>query len=258
MQDYINRLDNDTRGWRFYEGVIKKLTKKADGKVEEVEERQWCYPSVTTKIGEVYPTSFYLTKWIRDHGEYGQATFEKAGDEGTDVHIAIEDLLNGAEVSTLLMEDKVKRCLLAFVDWYNEFKPEILETEHIMVNHELKYAGTKDLRARIDYQKGKTHYKGVYTIDYKTSKSVHDSQRVTTAGYIEDENDKGAILHLGNQTKAGWSFLEFDVDKYRKQFIHFNNTFEMLYPNSDYRKLECPQVLTLKLNNNEKSIDSTD
>lgn len=220
----IQRLDGSTDGFRFYQGV-----NDATGIPE------WCYPSVTTKIDAVYPKDAYLINWIRENGMAGQATFEKAGEEGTETHIAIDELIAGKTVRTEGMSDKAKRCVQAFLDWVEEMKPEFLESEQMLVNHELKFAGTRDLLCKLDHTKGKTKYKGVYCIDYKTSSSVQEKHKIQNVGYWScggSKEDKVAILHLGNKTKAGYSFLSYDPLPYFEQLKHFNQTFEFLHPNS--------------------------
>ena len=231
----IRRIDTSIDGKRFYEGLNDEGV------------REWCYPSVTTKIDAVYPKDAFLIQWIREQGIGGQAIFEKAGDEGTEAHIAIDRLIAGHKVPTELMELKVKRCVQAFIDWQNEFKPEFLSSEEMLVNHELNFAGTRDLLCKLDYVKGKSVYQGIYVVDYKTSSSIHDKHRVTTAGYwlCTPPSYKAAILHLGNKTKAGWSFLEFDAPKYGEIFKHYNKTFGMEYPNAEPKIETYPEFFEL-------------
>ncbi len=238
LKTVIKRIDNSTNKWRFYEEV------REDG------EQLWCYPSVTSKISAVYPTDTYLVKWIREQGIGGQAIFEKAGDEGTEAHIAIDTLIRGDSVCTLEMPDKVKRCVKAFLDWVEEFNPIFLESEKMVVNHEYNFAGTRDLLCELDYEKGKNKYKGVYCIDYKTSSGVHDSHRIQNAAYWscgKKSTDRTAILHLGNRTKAKYSFLEYDPLEYWEQFKHFNKTFDILNPNARPNFVKYPDFFKLNL-----------
>lgn len=226
VQETIRRIDSSVDGRRFYEGV---------NIVDGEEHRQWCYPSVTTKIDEVYPKDSFLINWIREQGLGGQAIFEKAGEEGTEVHIAVDKLIKGEKVDTALMPLKVKRCIQAFIDWAKEFKPKFLESETMLVNHEYKVAGTRDLLCEINHEKGKTKYVGTYVVDYKTSSTIQDKHKIQVSGYwsCTPPEYKAALLHLGNRTNAGWSFHEFDALEYFEQFKHFNKTFDLLYPNAE-------------------------
>jgi hypothetical protein len=232
----ICRIDSSTDGRRFYQGVNNDT-----GEVE------WTYPSVTTKIEATYPTDSYLIKWIRENGEGGSAIFEKAGEDGTIVHCAIDTLIRGGAVETKDMELKVKRCVQAFLDWCLEFRPKFLMSETMLVNHDLRFAGTRDCLAVLDYVKGKEKYQGTYVIDWKTSSALHDKHKIQVAGYWScgDKTDKCALLHLGNRTKAGWSFSEFDPLPFFEQFKHFNKTFDFLYPDAAPKIEEYPNVFTL-------------
>lgn len=234
-QCIIRRIDTSVDGRRFYEGIT------------EDERRLWCYPSVTTKIDDVYPKDAFLLKWIREQGLGGQAIFEKAGDDGTEAHIAIDEIINGKKVLSEGLELKAKRCVQAFLDWVAEFKPEFISSEEMVVNHDLRFAGTRDLLCRLDYSKGKTEYKGIYVVDYKTSTSLQDKHKIQVAGYwlCTDPSYKAALLHLGNRTKAGWSFSEFDPHRYAEEFKHFNHTFEMLNPDAEPRIEDYPEYFSL-------------
>lgn len=230
MDTIIRRVDTSTDGRRFYEEVDQ------EGK------RLWCYPSFTTKIDAVYPKDAFLINWIREQGLGGQAIFEKAGEEGTEAHIAIDTLIRGEKVLTEDMGLKAKRCVQAFLDWNEEFKPEYLESEVMVVNHELKVAGTRDLLCKLNYQKGKTKYEGTYVVDYKTSSSLHEKHEIQVAGYwsCTAPGYKTALLHLGNRTEKGYSFKEFDPVVAFEKFKHFNSTFQMMYPNAEPRIEEFP------------------
>jgi hypothetical protein len=234
---FIRRLDSENeQEARFYEGIAIDPKTKA-------EERVWCYPSVTSKLDDVYPSGFYLMKWIRDNGEYGKMEFEKSADSGTKVHEVIELLLHGSIVPTLDLEPKVKKCIASFLAWFKEAKPQILATEQIVVNHPLKYAGCADLVCKIGGN--------VWLIDYKTSNSIHPQHKVQVSAYFEAlkgtefEAQKAALLHLGNRTKAGYSFLEFDTDEYFTQFKHFNQTFDMLYPDAKPTETKYPIAFSI-------------
>ena len=237
MNKIIRRIDGSTEGFRFYEGV-----NDATG------EQEWCFPSCTTVIDAVYPKDSYLIQWIREQGLGGQAIFEKAGEEGTEAHIAIDALIQGKEVRTEGMSEKAKRCVQAFLDFCDEMKPEFLKSEEMLANKELGFAGTRDVLIKLNYEKGKTKYQGTYCVDYKTSQSVHDKHRIQNVGYwtCGEPTDKVAILHLGNRTKAGWSFLEYEIEPYLTQLKHFVQTFKLLFPNAKPTIRTYPDFFSLK------------
>lgn len=233
----IRRIDDSIDGRRFYEEITKE------------DERVWCYASHTTKIDEVYPKHPFLLQWIREQGIGGQAIFEKAGEEGTEAHIAIDQLIAGHKVSTEMMPLKVKRCVQAFIDWAKEFQPEFISSEEMVVNHQYRVAGTRDLLCKLNYVKGKIYYKGLYVVDYKTSTSIHDKHKVQVAGYwlCGDPEAKVAILHLNSRTQAGYSFCDFTekLPLYIKQFKLCNDMFELLYPNAEPKIELYPNYFTL-------------
>lgn len=239
----IRRLDGDDENSRFYQGVTKE-----EGEI------LWTYPSVTHVLGSVYPMDDYLLKWIRTNGLSGQMEFEKAGKIGTQIHTVIESLLAGTPVRTEGLSFKVKKCVQSFLDWFEEYKPTIIDTEQIVVDHDLGVAGTRDFKCGLDYKeltptgKVKNHYEGVYTIDWKSSMSIHEQHYIQNSQYWKADGCEGktAIVHLGNRTKKKYSFLEHDQDEYVKKFKHFNETFKLMYPNAQPQKTEYPDVFTLK------------
>jgi len=204
-----------------------------------------CYPSVTTKLSAVYPKDPYLMKWIRQNGMEGEEQFKKSADEGTQVHTIIDQLLHGEKIESEGLSDKVKKCVQAFIDWYQEVKPEILESEITLFNHVYKYAGTRDLLCRINGE--------LFVVDYKTSNSVHDQHKVQVAAYwgAGDMSAKCALLHLGNTTKKKWSFLEFEPQGYWEQYLHFQVTFDLLHPNSKPKVINYPLLFELKFDEKE-------
>jgi len=228
----ITRLDSPSGQARWYQGINK------DGEAE------WSYASVTSKIDDSFPKGYYLMQWAKEAGIAAQGIFEKAGEEGTRVHIAIDDLLHGAKLNITDMNDREKKCLMSFVDFLDEYKPKILKAEHMIVNHKHKYAGTLDLVCNIDGQD--------YVVDYKTSKSVYDSHKLQVAAYLhaaegELNAPKPAILHLGNPKlkKATFSFIEFDQEQYWEGFKLVNQMWDFKNPNAQPKVTEYPDMVEL-------------
>lgn len=245
----IQRLDDVGSDSRFYQGVEK-----------DTEEIKWVYPSCTTVIDATFPKSSYLIKWIRENGICGQFEFEKAADIGTKIHATIEQLLMGAAISTENMSFKEKKCVQAFIDWYDEFQPEIIKTEHIVANHQQRFAGAIDLICKLNYESGKKVYKGTYVVDFKTSNQIVDKHKIQVSAYRECIDSqvvdaKCATLHLGNRTIAGWSFAEVDHEKFWPWFIHLRKFFDMLYPDAKPSEVTFPEVFKLDgLSDREPSV----
>lgn len=234
---FIRRLDSLDGNGRFYQGVQPDEI--------EYEKILWTYPSVTHVIQQVYPKGTYLIKYMRDNGMTGQVEFEKAGDEGTEVHINNDRLLHGEAVQTQGVEPKILKCTKAFLDWFADADPKILKSEQILANHDLRVAGTIDLLCDIGGE--------LWLVDYKTSASLHDSQRVQVAAYWDtlkkeypDREIKCALLHLGNKTKAKWSFADFEPAPFLDQFKHFRQTFDMLNPDAKPDETKYPEFFFIK------------
>ena len=56
------------------------------------------YPSVTTVLGYM-PKNKFFESWLKDVGHNADLIMRKAGDEGTQTHNAIEELLAGKELT---------------------------------------------------------------------------------------------------------------------------------------------------------------
>jgi|TARA_R100000093_G_scaffold42251_1_gene22048 hypothetical protein len=206
-------------------------------------------PSVTYILGVAYPSGPGLSEWMKRVGMNADAIKEEAGEEGTFVHDAIDRMVNKESISSEAIQQqfnpkrslKIHRCLQAFLDWHQEFMPKILRHEFTTWNAKDKYAGTVDLLCEIDGEK--------YLVDYKTSKSVYDSHRAQVAAYCKAEKvTKGAILHLGNQTKKRYSWLPMDeskLEKYWQQFQSSNNLFQTLYPQAQPNTEVFPENFSL-------------
>ena len=179
-------------------------------------------PSVTW-ITSYYPKGVAYFKWLANHGwDEAETIKQEAGDKGSKVHYAIEDLLKGQTVkmddkyingTTELLEELTLdewNCIMSFANWYNEVKPDVISTEITVFNEELGYAGTVDLVCNID---GKP-----YIVDYKTSQYVWPSHELQISAYKHSQaNLKDcnlAILQVGYQrNKKGFKFTEI-TDKF--------------------------------------------
>lgn len=206
-------------------------------------------PSVTYILQCVYPSGFGLSNWRGDVGnKRADEIMDETAEEGSFVHEQIEKLLKGFRISNEEIDSnfknhrralKVKRCLKSFIDWYEDTKPETISTEKTIWDDQHIFAGTLDYKCVIDGEK--------WTIDFKTSKSIHDSHKIQVSAYRFADGNEGkcGILHLGNTTKKRYSFIEVDHDRYFPQFLQFNETFKMLYPNAKPNDEKFPEYFEL-------------
>lgn len=184
------------------------------------------YPSVTW-IGGYCPKGIGYYKWLAQNGWNDAETIkEERGNEGYKVHKGIESLLLGNKIGiddTLPNADGEQEkitlseyeAIMSFAEWHREVKPETIDSEIVVFNDELMYAGTVDFVCKID---GK-----VTIVDFKISNDVYDSHRAQVSAYKPayeqlsgNKVDNLAILQLNykrNKTKK-WKYneVEYDLD----------------------------------------------
>lgn len=171
-------------------------------------------PSVTTVLG-CYPKGKGFEKWLGGSGSYDEAIAQRdaAGERGAIIHDSIAALLDGLSVELPKDADpKVSRCLVGFINWWEETQPELIESEVFLVGD--GYAGTGDLVCEIKGQ--------VWVIDYKSSSGIYTSHHLQTAAYSRAAVRQGlvpfvdcrGILHLKHTTKKGWQMVLSDALEY--------------------------------------------
>jgi len=140
------------------------------------------YPSVTT-ILQYMPKNKFFEMWLKDVGHNADLIMRRAGKEGTQVHEAIETLLDGKELHWMddygnaKYNEKVWEMINKFVDFWTTCKPELISTEEFVYSDEYRYAGTADLVCKLDGE--------VWLIDFKTSNSLHKSYDLQLASYAK-------------------------------------------------------------------------
>jgi hypothetical protein len=207
------------------------------------------YPSVST-ILQYYPKGRYFEDWIKSNGYNSDIIAQKAAGEGTQVHKAIEDFLNGEEIVWLDEYGSAKynldvwKMILKFADFWNTHKPELIASEYHLFSDKYEYAGTADLVVRFKDK--------LWLLDIKTSNSLHTSYELQLAAYIEAWNE----THDEKITEAGIIWLKASTrgaDKQGKkiqgegwQLKTFDNSieksFEMFTKIYDIYKLENPDA----------------
>jgi len=140
------------------------------------------YPSVTTVLSYM-PKNKFFESWLKDVGHNADIIMRKAGDEGTQTHNAIEELLAGKELTWMddfgnaKYNELVWGMILKFVDFWEQAKPKLLYTEEFTYSDTYKYAGTTDIVAEINGE--------VWLIDFKTSNSLHKTMDMQLAAYVK-------------------------------------------------------------------------
>jgi len=179
------------------------------------------YPSITYVLS-CYPKGKYFQDWLKKVGYSADYIVKKAGEEGTQVHEMIEDYLNGKELSFLspngnpLYDPNIWQGFLRFVDWWETYKPTLLETEVHLFSDKIKVAGTCDLVCEIDDE--------LWVIDFKFSNNLQTTYELQTAIYTECYKecfnkvaDRQGVLWLksskrgpkeGKMQGKGWEMFE--------------------------------------------------
>jgi len=160
----------------------------------------------------------HLMKWIADKGyDESQSEMKAAGVRGSKIHSAIDQLILTKEVK---MEDKFLntqtdqleelapdeyQSVLAFSNWYNEVKPEIIKNEFIVYSEKHNIAGTVDLLCKIGDD--------IWVIDFKTGKAVYMEYEMQLSAYKTCVNEmtknkykdaKMAVLLLNESVNKKW------------------------------------------------------
>lgn len=197
-------------------------------------------PSVTW-ITQSYPKGIGYFKWLAERGwDEAEAIKTQAGDKGTKVHLAIEDIMQGKEVridskypnkSTGNDEElTLEECdaVLSFINWRKEKEIDyIVETitfEKTLFSDQHDYAGTMDWAVKLTNKA--TKEAEYWIIDFKTSQYVWPSHELQLNAYkrciengenvIQDfdiTNIRMGILQVGYlKNKAGYKFTEIQND----------------------------------------------
>jgi len=220
-------------------------------------------PSVTW-ICDHFPKSVAFYKWLASKGwDEAEAIKSAAGDRGSRVHRAIQDLIEGREVhidstyksasdeepQELTIEEY--DCILAFSRWFEETKPELLAWEFNVWGD--GYAGTVDLLCSIEGQK--------YLIDFKTSQDIWPSHELQVSAYkhalppdtlAEGEEIKLAILQVGYRRNKK-KFKLTEVEDQFQEFLAVKTIWAKEQKGVEPRQRDYPMSVKLDLGENNEA-----
>ena len=139
------------------------------------------YPSVTYVLS-FYPKGKFFEDWLKKVGYSADYIVKKASEEGTQVHEMIEAYLNGEELKFLehgrpMYAPNIWQMFLRFVDFWEEYKPTLIEAEIHLFSDKLKIAGTCDMVCEINGE--------LWIIDFKTSNHLQTTYDLQTAIYAK-------------------------------------------------------------------------
>ena len=184
------------------------------------------YPSITYVL-QYYPKGKYFEDWLKQVGFSADHIVRKASEEGTQVHEMIENYLNGKELNFLDEHDTprynpdVWQMFIKFVDWWEEYKPNLIEAEVHLFSDKYKVAGTCDLVCELNGE--------LWVIDFKTSNHLQTTYDLQTAVYAQcfeecfgKKVDRTGVLWLksskrgpakGKMQGKGWEIYESSRSK---------------------------------------------
>jgi hypothetical protein len=99
----------------------------------------------------MYPKGKFFEDWLKKVGYASEYIVKKAAEEGTQVHEMIEEYLEGKEMNFLSptgypqYNPDVWQMFLRFVEFWETYKPKLIEAEVHLFSDELKVAGTCEL-----------------------------------------------------------------------------------------------------------------
>lgn len=189
------------------------------------------YPSVTWIAGH-YPKGIPFYKWLADRGwDEAEAIKNAAGDKGSKVHKACEDIDMGVKIDVVnakyvnnssgqpenLTREEVD-CIISYSDFIETFRPILLANERTCFGK--NYAGTIDKIFRVNGQ--------IWILDIKTSKNIWEEFKLQLSAYSHADIDykklgitddewakrKLYILQVGyKKNKDGYKLTELE-DKF--------------------------------------------
>lgn len=204
---------------------------------------------VTTILALGVPADAGLLEYYKRNSiEDQEAILQDSKERGTNVHKAIETLLNGGKVNSEdFKRPHEKKAITAFVDWYQKVKPENVKPEMVVayLDDDMKFAGTVDFigtingrRVIIDFKTSKVHSK-------KNCLQIEAYKKAYEQAYGETIED-GYLLYLGTSHKGsrpkdvdgmpsngyGWSMV-----KSEDTFDDFKRAYDMaLWVSGGYPK----------------------
>lgn len=140
------------------------------------------YPSITHVLS-AFPKGSHFEDWLMKYGFNSKVLASKAADEGTQVHELVERYLNGEELKFLnereqpIYNPEIWKMFLNFVDFWELYKPTLIEAEVHLFSDKLKIAGTCDIVCEIEGE--------IWILDLKTSNQITQTYEIQTSLYKE-------------------------------------------------------------------------
>lgn len=192
-------------------------------------------PSVTSILDEAAPVGFGLRNfWKQNSAEESDQIFKQAGEFGSKIHVACEQLLNGETLNLLEHYPTIpeKKSIVAFGKWFGTVNPKSYDSEQVVASTKYVFAGTLDFLGQITranavqalgltktateaFINGEPDKLETWLIDIKTSKYLHYSHELQVAAYKQAVYeslgitvDRTGLLRIPSLHKIGFEFKE--------------------------------------------------
>ena len=154
-----------------------------------------------------------------------EVVLKQAAERGSAIHEWIEHFILTGERKTIELSYQIY--IDYFLDWYNEYKPEFLFSEQLLVNEKDQYKGIIDT---LFYYKDKnTGRKILCLCDWKTSSNLNRFKTMCQLNLYERmfrshySTLKINELRTLSLTKTGYRFVKFELnDKISKSILLLN------------------------------------
>lgn len=191
------------------------------------DERWYTLDEETFYKSNSWVTSFWpkgrgFEEFLKKNGDEAEQIKRDAGNKGSKIHQAIEDLLNGIEVkfdAKYMNHDTGREeeltadeywTIMTFVKWWEKLNAEhevkVLAVEHSDISLTMEVGYTLDLLIQVDGEK--------WIVDYKTSKEIYMSHKLQTwLMKFHQKADRAFLLQIGyNRNKDGFKLTEVEED----------------------------------------------
>jgi hypothetical protein len=228
------------------------------------EDTQAYYPSVTTVLN-VYPKGYGFNQWLKDLGSNADEVVKRAAEQGSRIHEAIENFLNGNEIlwigengDNYSLDEWVM--IGRFIEFYQKHEPEVIAVETSLASAELGFGGTLDLVCKLP-----AFPDDIWYIDHKSGNGVYKTNKIQAAACQKLWNSQRkekitrlGCLHLRARTRGdgrngtiqgnGWKVEEVqDPDKMYRLFEHSMALWKEENPNPKPKNEVMPDRFSIQM-----------
>ena len=218
-------------------------------------------PSVNTVL-DVYPKGYGFQQWLKDLGSNSDEVLRRAGEQGTNVHNAIQSFLDGQEVTWTMEKRQLHLRRMVNVSqicrFLQDFQTPNNRSRKSLVDPELGFGGTLDYICKIKDE--------IWLIDWKSGSSIYKGNKIQISAYQKLWNKLNesthitrlGCAHLRSATRgsdkykvmqgAGWKIEEVeDPDHMFNLFKHAQVIWAEENPNSQPKNIVYPDKISIEL-----------